>query len=120
MKEKKIWYIPWNKGRPWIEFRGERHPRWKGGKTSLPKQIRLSFKYRQWRSDIFTRDDFTCVVCGERGCYLEADHFPIRFVDIFKKYELKNLEEAENCEELWNINNGRTLCEKCHYKTLRK
>ena len=30
---------------------------------------------------------------------------------------IKTLEEAENCEELWNINNGRTLCYPCHYKT---
>lgn len=28
----------------------------------------------------------------------------------------KTLEDAENCEELWNINNGRTLCKSCHIK----
>jgi len=26
-------------------------------------------------------------------------------------------EEALSCDELWNINNGRTLCIGCHKKT---
>jgi len=30
---------------------------------------------------------------------------------------INSLEEALNCEELWNVNNGRTLCRKCHNKT---
>lgn len=32
------------------------------------------------------------------------------------KYNIKSYEQALNCEELWNINNGRTLCKKCHKK----
>lgn len=97
--------------------RGEKSSSWKGGVTELRKLIRDSFKYRQWRSDIFTRDDFVCQICSVRGGKLQADHFPKTFNDIFYEYNIKSLEDAYNCEELWNINNGRTLCYKCHRET---
>lgn len=94
---------------------GKKHWNWKGGKSKLRISIANNFKYRQWRSDVFTRDNFTCVLCGLRGVYLEADHYPKLFSDIIKEYNIKTIEEALNCEELWSINNGRTLCKKCHY-----
>lgn len=94
--------------------KGKEHWNWKGGITSLKNQIRNHYKYRQWRSDVFTRDDFTCQKCGDRGCYLEADHYPKGFAEIFDEYKIKTLEGALNCEEFWNINNGRTLCKRCH------
>lgn len=96
---------------------GKNHPNWKGGITSLVEQIRHCFKYRQWRLDVFTRDNFTCQECGIRGGNLEADHYPKSFAEILEEYNIKTLEEALACEELWNINGGRTLCERCHQKT---
>lgn len=93
---------------------------WRGGISPLRNIVRSCFKYRQWRSDVFTRDDFTCQRCGVKGVYLEADHYPKMFSTIFHEYKIKSLEEALNCEELWNINNGRTLCEKCHDKTRKR
>lgn len=93
---------------------GERHPNWKGGISALSAIIRNCYKYRQWRSDIFTRDNFTCQICGTRGGILEVDHYPKKFSEILKEYQIKSLEEALNCEELWNINNGRVLCQCCH------
>jgi hypothetical protein len=33
------------------------------------------------------------------------------------KVNIVNYSYAVNCEELWNINNGLTLCIKCHKKT---
>jgi len=98
-------------------LRGERAPHWKGGITPLAMRIRRSFKYRQWRSDIFTRDDFTCQKCGRRGgCKLNAHHI-IPFNLIMELNDIKTFEQAMDCEELWNINNGITLCEKCHRQT---
>jgi len=86
---------------------------WKGGITLLGKRIRQHFKYRQWRSDVFTRDNFICQSCNKKSDYLEAHHIK-SFAKILREYKIKILEEALNCEELWNINNGITLCKKCH------
>ncbi len=96
---------------------GEKNWNWKGGITPLLYQIRNCFKYRQWRSDIFTRDDFTCQKCRDnKGGNLEAHHIK-SFVKILEENKITTLEQALNCEELWNINNGQTLCLKCHSKT---
>lgn len=121
--------IPWNRSIPRSKetknkigkanknrLSGKNHPNWKGGLSSLIKNIRNSFKYRQWRSDIFTRDHFTCQKCGQIGVRLNAHHIK-SFSEILQFYEIITLEEALECEEIWNINNGITLCKKCHKKT---
>lgn len=96
-----------------LSRRGEKCCSWKGGTTTLVKQIRKNFKYRQWRDDVFMRDDFTCQECGQRGFILNAHHIK-SFSSILQEYEITTLEEALVCEEIWNINNGITLCEECH------
>jgi len=93
----------------------EEQSNWKGGITPLRHSIRTNFKSRQWRSDVFTRDNFTCQECGQVGGKLNAHHIK-SFSSIIQKYEITTLEEALQCEELWNINNGITLCKKCHKK----
>ena len=92
---------------------GEISNHWKGGITPVYKSIRNSFKYRQWRSDVFYRDDFTCQECGQRGGRLHAHHIN-PFASIIQYYEITTIEEAFECDELWNINNGITLCKGCH------
>lgn len=82
------------------------------GKTKLQESIRKSFEYRQWRSDVFTRDNFSCIRCNTKG-NINADHIK-EFATILKEYKIKSLPDAVACEELWNINNGRTLCVPCH------
>lgn len=99
-----------------LAHRGEKSYNWKGGITSLYLLIRNSFIYRQWRSDVFTRDNFICQECGQIGRKLNADHIK-PFSVIIKQHNIKTLEDAINCSELWNINNGRTLCVLCHRKT---
>lgn len=107
----------WNKGMELPHLRGEKSPHWKGGVTPVYYMVRNSFKSRQWRSDVFTRDNFTCVECGDhRGGNLNADHIK-PFAVILDEYNIKTFDEAMECEELWNINNGRTLCVPCHKKT---
>lgn len=108
----------WNKGIPCPYLKGSNNHNWNGGISPLAEKIRKHFKYRQWVSDIFTRDNFTCQECGQIGRKLNAHHIK-SFSLIFQKYEITTLEEALECEELWNINNGITLCVKCH-KDLHK
>lgn len=116
-----------NKGKnnPMFGRRGENSPQWKGGITSIARMVRTCFKYRQWRSDVFERDDYTCQLCGARSksgspIYLHCDHYPKRFSIIMREYKIISQEEADVCEELWNINNGRTLCRDCHKKVTFK
>lgn len=83
--------------------RGEKSHRWKGGITPINRAIRTSLEYRLWRKSVFERDNFTCVWCGDsRGGNLEADH-----IKPFSLYP----------ELRFAIDNGRTLCHKCHQTT---
>lgn len=86
----------------------------KGGITVLNHQIRNYFEYKQWRSNIFIKDDFTCQKCNSRGnLYLEAHHIK-SFYSIIKKYNIKTLQEAIDCFELWDVKNGITFYTECH------
>lgn len=44
---------------------------------------------------------------------MEAHHIK-RFSNIIEEYHIKSVEEADKCEELWDLYNGITLCMKCH------
>lgn len=98
-----------------LKRRKEKHPMWKGGITPIVSQIRNCFKMRQWVSDIFHRDNFTCQKCFIRGGKLNAHHLK-PFSKIFKENNIKSLEDALNCEEFWDLNNGQTICVDCHRK----
>jgi hypothetical protein len=78
---------------------GENNPSWAGGKTPLLKKQRASKEYSEWRDKIFKRDNYTCQDCKIKNVKLNAHH-----KEGFAKYE--NLR--------FDINNGITLCEKCH------
>ena len=89
-------------------------------------KIRASKKYQRWRSSVFKRDNYTCVLCGARngfgdGIVLAADHI-IPFAKILDQirfqYGIDGLyKNAMQSDLLFNTNNGRTLCTNCHKKT---
>lgn len=86
-------------------------------KDGVYEFARKCFKYIEWRNEIFKRDNYTCIKCGDnKGGNLEADHI-IPFIAILKKYKFLLNEDVYSCDELWDINNGRTLCNKCHKET---
>ena len=51
----------WNKGKEWIEKRGENHPMWIIDRTKLKKkQERNDPAYCEWRMNVWIRDNFRC------------------------------------------------------------
>ena len=81
--------------------------------TPLKEFIRKTKKYKQWTKDCFVRDNYTCIVSGIKGCKLVVHHIKY-FSDIIKEYNITTFEQALSCEELWNIDNGITLCDDVH------
>jgi len=76
---------------------------WKNGKTEETQLIRCSLEYKLWRTRVFKRDNYQCVLGGNaHGTKLEADH-----IKPFALYP----------ELRFDVNNGRTLCEDCHRAT---
>ena len=97
-------------------YSGEKHWNWKGGITPVIMKIRLSKLMKQWRKKVFKRDNYVCQKCGIKGGKLQAHH-KISFSKIIKLYGIDSLSSAKKCDLLWNVNNGVTLCKKCHKKT---
>jgi len=79
------------------------------GLTPLFNKIRNNPKYNQWRVDIFKRDKYNCQKCGKYGGELSVDHIKT-FSSIIKENNIKSLKEALNCKELWEMQNGITVC----------
>jgi hypothetical protein len=95
---------------------GSKNPAWKGGLSSLGKQIRKSLKYRNWRLKVYKRDNWTCQNCKIRGIKLEPHHIK-SLSNILLDNNIKTITDAFNCKELWDIKNGISLCKKCHSET---
>lgn len=93
--------------------RGENSYLWKGGISPLSEWIRKSLLYKQWLNKCMERDNWMCIVCHKRGGYLQVHHINL-FSIIMKKYNIKTKDQARLCNELWDINNGVTMCEECH------
>jgi len=98
--------------------KGANNPNWKNGQgtSEIHNIVRQLQKYKEWRLAVFTRDNFICVKCGDVSREINADHIK-RFSDIMHENNIKTTEQAELCNELWDIDNGRTLCIECHKKT---
>lgn len=80
---------------------GNSTPPWKRTKD----QQRRTSDYKNWRSSVFERDNYTCQVCGKRGGTLNAHH-----IKSFKSFPKLRTE----------LRNGVTLCVKCHRKEHKK
>ena len=94
--------VSYNKGKPNPRFQGANNPKWKGGITPEHLRVRWSTEMKNWRKQIFERDNYTCQLCGKHGGNLNADH-----IKPFALYP----------ELRFDLSNGRTLCVSCHRNT---
>lgn len=80
------------------QHNGDSHPNWKGGITKENTRLRKLKIYKDWRQEVFMRDNFRCQHCGSKK-HLTAHHI-IPF--------------ALYVEGRYDVHNGITLCEYCH------
>lgn len=85
---------------------------WKGGTSHLNTSIRLMHEHRKWM-DAVKECDGRCLRCGSTE-NLEAHHI-IELADLLKRHGITTREQARETAELWDLNNGETLCRRCHY-----
>jgi len=83
---------------------GENNPWWKGGITPLNTILRTSAELRNWRREVFKRDDYTCQYCHEKS---EKGHSIILNAHHIKSW-------ADFPKERYNLENGIALCYDCH------
>jgi len=80
-------------------MRRERHGQWRGGVSPDAMLERVTIEYKEWRTAVYDRDDYTCQSCGARGVRLNAHH--IRSFAQYPQFRT-------------DIENGVTLCVECH------
>lgn len=92
------------------------------GINKIDYKIRRREIYKLWRMEIFQRDSYKCCLCNKKNgegktVVLNVDHYPKSFSQIIRDNNIKTMDEMLICDELWDINNGRTLCLECHKQT---
>lgn len=110
----KTCYFIWQKGRKRSDDfvlkcknkRPEQNGNWKGGITPLNHKVRNSPEMKLWREEIFKRDNWMCQECGARSKkndYIRIEAHHIKPFALFPEFRFL-------------IDNGITLCKKCHDK----
>jgi hypothetical protein len=89
----------------------------------LKLKIRNTTRYLNWRLSILKRDNFTCKICHastkeNKSLRLEVHH-PKSFDDICTENNLSTVEQALACKQLWDLNNGFSICYRCHKEVER-
>lgn len=70
-----------------------------GNHESELNKLRKTDEWKEWRDRVYQRDDYTCVLCGQKGGRLHPHH-------IKKKSLYPGL--------VFDVSNGITLCKDCH------
>lgn len=92
---------------PMFGITRENHPNWNKNLTDEERQkLRKSIEYTRFRRKVFKRDKHTCQKCGDnQGGNLNAHH-------------IRN--HSTHKELRYDVNNGITLCKKCHIEFHKK
>ncbi len=97
---------------------GKNHPGWKGGNSTFARSLVQLSQYKKWRNKVYKKDQYTCQHCGQVGHKLNAHHKK-KLLSILHEFNICDIEDAERCFQLWDVNNGITLCKSCHKKEER-
>ena len=84
----------------------------------LKLKIRNRTQFLMWRLSILKRDNFACKIChasvkDNKSLRLEVHHSKA-FDEICNENNISTIEQALECKELWNVNNGMSICYRCH------
>lgn len=82
---------------------------------NIHQAIRRLSEYIDWHKTILQRDNFVCRACGKTKTKFNVHHINTVY-NILKNNSVNNVEKAIKCNELWDTNNGVTLCVVCHKK----
>lgn len=87
------------KPQPWI--RGELHPNYTNGGAGHYERIQAMgrVEYKNWRREVFARDNYTCQKCNRKGLRIQAHHIE---------------SWSDNPDIRYDVTNGITLCIDCH------
>lgn len=85
------------------EHKKELSPTWKGG-AEYHRVERSTYEYRIWRKSVFDRDEYMCQCCGEKSH--KGHHVTLA------AHHIKNWNDNQDCR--YDVDNGITLCERCH------
>lgn len=99
---------------------GKNNPNWKGGTTNLIMQIRNTATFKVWIINVYYNGKFTCCKCKAKkignNILLDADHiYPLS--KLIADYKITTVEQALLTPAIWDLENGRCLCRKCHKQT---
>jgi hypothetical protein len=80
--------------------KGSLNANWKGGITNSNQKLRNDPRLIEWRKKVFERDKYKCVECNDKG-FLHAHHI---------------IPLSEDYSKAFDLENGKTVCVKCHEK----
>lgn len=85
--------------------KGDKSPTWKPNVTH-GRTERKSLEYRTWRKAVYDRDKYTCQCCGDKN--KNGNGYTV----VLNAHHIYNYSEHKDIR--LDVNNGITLCKKCH------
>lgn len=87
----------------------DKNARWNSDKTDEQRESERRLpEYRTWRNEVFKRDGFHCVKCGSKGVVF-GKRCKSNGLNAHHIFSYKT-----NPEVRYDVDNGITLCNKCH------
>lgn len=93
---------------------GKNNPSYIDGQSPLKTKIHKHKEYKIWMQHVLKKDGSRCVKCGNDDISDFEIHHIKWFSIILRDNKITTVAQALECNDLWDINNGMTLCKKCH------